>query len=74
MQDPSEVRRRKRRCNGAVLGGLLLMLLAGLVDSWRVAPLAATTFAGIAGFALVMYGVHLGWLVFYESESDGPPS
>jgi hypothetical protein len=23
---------------------------------------------------LLMYGVHLGWLVFYDRESDGPPS
>ncbi len=34
----------------------------------------ATTAAAIAGFVLLMYGVHLGWSVFYDSESDGPPS
>jgi hypothetical protein len=30
--------------------------------------------AAIAGFVLLMYGVQVGWLVFYDRESDGPPS
>ena len=33
-----------------------------------------TTIVALAGMALVMYGVHVGWLVFYEREPDGPSS
>jgi hypothetical protein len=37
-------------------------------------PPLATTVAAIAGFVIVMYGVHVGWLVFYDRETDGPSS
>jgi hypothetical protein len=74
MQDPDEIRRRKRRSTKAVLAGLSLMAVALLVSSLRLLPDAATTLAAIVGFSLVMYGVPLGWLIFYERESDGPPA
>jgi hypothetical protein len=74
MQDPDEIRRRKRRSTKAVLAGLSLMAVALLVSSLRMLPDAATTLAAIVGLCLVMYGVHLGWVIFYERESDGPPA
>jgi hypothetical protein len=74
MQHPDEIRRRKRRSTKAVLAGLSLMAVALLVSSVRLLPDAATTLAAIVGLCLVMYGVHLGWVIFYERESDGPPA
>ena len=74
MQDPDEIRRRKRRCNQAVLAGLCLLALALLVSSLHLLPDAATTVAAIVGLCLMMYGVHVGWVIFYERESDGPPA
>ena len=74
MLDPAEIRGRKRRSNRSVLGGICLMAVSLLVSSWELAPPMATTLAAIAGFLLLMYGVHLGWLVFYDREPDGPPS
>ena len=50
------------------------MAFALLVSSVELAPPLATTVAAIAGFGLVMYGVHLAWLVFYDREPDGPSS
>jgi hypothetical protein len=50
------------------------MAAALLVSSWGVAPDPATTVVAIAGFLILMYGVHLAWLVFYEREPDGPSS
>jgi hypothetical protein len=73
MQDPDQIRRRKRRSTKAVLAGLSLMAVALLVSMLRLLPDGATTLAGILGFCLVMYGVHLGWVIFYEREPDGPP-
>jgi hypothetical protein len=74
MQDAALIRSRKRRSNRAVLAGLLLMSVALLVSSWELAPDIATTVAAIAGFLILMYGVHLAWLMFYEREPDGPSS
>ena len=74
MQDPDEIRRRKRRSTKAVLAGLSLMAVALLVSSLPLLPDLATTLAAIVGFSLVMYGVHVGWVIFYERESDGPPA
>jgi hypothetical protein len=71
--DPQVVRTRKRRCTRAVLGGLVVMAVALLLSGRRLAPDLLTTAAAIGGFGMVMYGVHLGWLVFYEQEPDGPP-
>jgi hypothetical protein len=73
MQDPDGIRRRKRRSTKAVLAGLSLMSVALLVSVLGMLPDAATTLAAILGFGLVMYGVHLGWLIFYDGDSDGPP-
>ena len=74
MQDMAEIRRRKRRANRAVLIGLCLMALAMLVSSRDLAPPIATTVAAIVGFGLVSYGVQVAWLVFYDSEPEGPSS
>jgi hypothetical protein len=74
QQHPDEIRRRKRRSTKAVLAGLSLISVALLVSVARALPDGATTLAAILGFCLVMYGVHLGWAIFYEAESDGPPA
>jgi hypothetical protein len=74
MQDAAQIHRRKRRSNRAVLAGLCLMTLALLISSWGIAPLLVTTVAAMAGFGLLMYGVHVGWLLFYDREPDGPSS
>ena len=74
MQDPDEIRRRKRRCTKAVLAGLSLIGVSLLVSALSLLPDQATTLAALVGFSLVMYGVHLGWVIVYEQESDGPPA
>ena len=74
MQGPGEIRRRKRRCNQAVLAGLFLLAAALLVSGLHLLPDLATTLVAIMGFSLVMYGVHVGWVIVYERESDGPPA
>ena len=74
MQGAAEIRRRKRRSNRAVVAGLSLIAVALLLSSREVAPAVATTLAAIVGFGLLMYGVHVAWLVFYEREPDGPSS
>ena len=71
--DPEVVRARKRRCTRAVLAGLAVMALALLLSGLRLAPDLLTTATAIVGFCLVMYGVHVGWLIFYDQEPDGPP-
>ncbi|HEY5822252.1 MAG TPA: hypothetical protein VIT20_09770 [Propionibacteriaceae bacterium] len=74
MDDSALTRQRKSRSNRAVLSGVGLMTAALLLSSWELAPLLATTLGAIIGFSLLMYGVHVGWLVFYDRESDGPAS
>jgi Flp pilus assembly protein protease CpaA len=74
MQGAAEIRGRKRRSNRAVVAGLSLIAVALLVSSLRLAPDSVTTAAAIVGFGLLMYGVHLAWLVFYDSEPHGPAS
>jgi hypothetical protein len=74
MQDAAEIRRRKRRSDRAVVAGLSLIVVALLVSSRELAPAFATTLAAIVGFGLLMYGVHVAWLVFYDSEPQGPSS
>ena len=66
MQNAAPIRRWKGRSNRAVLAGLLLMAVALLVSAQELVPDLATTVAAIAGFLILMYGVHLAWLVFYE--------
>jgi hypothetical protein len=74
MQGAAEIGRRKRRSNRAVVAGLSLIAVALLVSSWGLAPDPVTTAAAIVGFGLVMHGVHVAWLVFYDREPDGPSS
>lgn len=74
MQDPAEVSRRKRRSSRAVLAGVSLIATALVLSVQPFAPPITTTVGAITGFALVMYGVHIGWLVFYDREPDGPSS
>jgi hypothetical protein len=74
MQGAAEIRGRKRRSDRAAVAGLSLITVALLISSWRLAPDIVTTAAAIVGFGLVMYGVHLAWLVFYDREPDGPSS
>ena len=74
MQGAAEVHRRKRRADRAVVAGLSLIVVALLLSSREVAPAVATTLAAIIGFVLLMYGVHVAWLVFYDREPDGPAS
>lgn len=74
MEDPQQIQRRKRSSNRSVLGGLLLIAAAVALDTFDLFPLIVTTAGAIVGFVLVMYGVHTGWLVFYERDGDGPPS
>ena len=74
MQDAALVRTRKRRSNKAVLAGMSLIAVALLVSAWELVADLVTTFAAIAGLLILMYGVHLAWLVFYEREPDGPSS
>jgi hypothetical protein len=74
MQDAAEIRRRKRRSDRAVVAGLSLIAVALLVSSRELAPALATTFAAIVGFGLLMYGVHVAWLMFYDREPQGPSS
>lgn len=74
MEDPEVIRARKRRSTRAVLAGLVVMAVALLLSGLRLAPDLLTTFAGAVGFFLVMYGVHLGWAIVYDQETDGPPA
>ncbi len=74
MEDPEVIGARKRRCTRAVLTGLAVMAVALLLSSLRLAPDLLTTGAAIVGFSLVAYGVHLGWVIFYDRETDGPPA
>lgn len=74
MEDPELIRARKRRCTHAVLLGMGVMALAMLASGLRLAPDLLTTAAAIGGFSLVLYGVHVGWVIFYDRETDGPPA
>jgi hypothetical protein len=74
MQDPDAIRRQKRRSSRAVVAGLAAIAIALLVSTMDLLPPVVPTIAAIAGFALIMYGVHVGWLVFYNREPDGPAS
>ena len=71
--DPEVIRARKRRCTQAVFVGLVVMAVALLASGARLAPDLLTTAAAVLGFSSVMYGVHVGWLIFYDREPDGPP-
>lgn len=72
--DPAEIWRQKRLCNRTVLAGVLLMGTALLVSRAELVPLLFSTFMAVLGFILLLYGVHVGWVIFYDREDDGPPS
>jgi len=72
--DPAEVGRRKRRSSRAVIAGCSLMASALLLSGYDIGPPLATTVGAVVGFVLLLYGVHVGWLVFYDRDDDGPPA
>lgn len=74
MQNPAEVRRRQRRSSRSVVAGIGLMGSSLVVSAWEMVHPVVTTVGAIIGFVMLMYGVHLGWLVFYERDPDGPAS
>jgi len=74
MQDAAAIWRRKRRSNRAVLVGVVIVGFALLGSSLEVAPMLVTTILALVGMVLVMYGVHVGWLLFFDREPDGPSS
>jgi hypothetical protein len=74
MEDPQVIRALKRRSTRAVLAGVVVMALALLVSGLQLAPDLLTTAAAIAGCSMMMYGVHLGWVIVFDRESDGPPA
>ncbi len=74
MDEPADIQRLKQRCNRSVLAGVVAMGLAMLVSGAGLAPALLTTVVAVMGFALLVYGVHVGWALVYNRESDGPPS
>ena len=74
MEDPQVVGALKRRCTRAVLAGLVVMALALLVSGLQLTPDLLSTVAAVAGCSMMMYGVHLGWVIVFDRESDGPPA
>ncbi len=70
--DAAEVGRRKRRCSRAVIAGCALMAVALVLSAYGIGPPAATTAGALVGLALLIYGVHVGWLIFYDRDDDGP--
>lgn len=74
MQDPAQVRRRKRISNRTVFTGSCWMVVALVASAADLVPPLATTLLALAGFVLLVYGVHVGWLIFYEGDPDGPSS
>lgn len=74
MSPRDEIRNRKLRSNRAVLVGLLLMVIALLASAYGIAPQLLTTAAAVVGFGYLLYGVHVGWTIFYDREPDGPSS
>lgn len=50
------------------------MTVAMVLSGLGVGSPLATTVGALAGFVLLAYGVHVGWLVFYERDPDGPAS
>ena len=72
--DAAEVGRRKRRCSRAVIAGCSLMVSALLLSAYEVGPPLATTIGALVGLVLLVYGVHVGWLIFYDRDDDGSPT
>jgi hypothetical protein len=57
-----------------VVSGLGMIAIALLVSNYNLAPALSTTIAALIGFLVLLYGLNVGWLVFYEREPDGPSS
>ncbi|WP_375426382.1 hypothetical protein [uncultured Friedmanniella sp.] len=74
MQHPAEVWRRKRRSSRAVIAGVVEMVVSMVLSVLQMAPPLVTTIGWLIGFVLVLYGVHVGWLIFYDRDPDGPSS
>ena len=72
--DPAEVGRRKRRSSRSALAGCSLMAVALVLSAHGVGPPVTTSVGALVGFVLLLYGVHVGWLVFYDRDDDGPPT
>jgi L-lactate permease len=72
--DAAEIRRRKRRSNRAVFVGVCQMALGLLCSAKGLGPQLASTVAAVIGLVFLVYGVHVGWLVFYDRDPDGPSS
>jgi hypothetical protein len=72
--DPAEVGRRKRRSSRSALAGCSLMVAALVLSAHDVGPPVTTMAGAVVGFVLLLHGVHVGWLVFYDRDDDGPAS
>lgn len=71
---PNEIWRLKRRSSRAAIAGLVEMAVCMLLSGLHTGPPLLTTVGWLVGFALFLYGVHVGWMVFYDREPDGPSS
>lgn len=74
MQDAELIRSRKRRSSRAVVAGSSLITVALVLSALQVGAPLITTIGALVGFVFLLYGVHIGWLIFYEREPDGPSS
>ena len=74
MQEPTDVWRRKRRANRAVLAGVAEMVVTMVLSAQHTGPLLLTTLGWLTGLALVVYGVHVGWMVFYDRDPRARPA
>jgi len=74
MQDDAEAGRRKRLSSRCVVAGISFMGSALLVSVRDVLPPVVPTVAALIGFVFLLYGVHVGWLVFYDRDPEGPSS
>ena len=50
------------------------MVAALVLSAHDVGPPLTTTVGAVVGFVLLLHGVHVGWLVFYDRDDDGPAS
>ena len=74
MQDAELIRSRKRRSSRAVVAGSSLIAVAMVLSAMNFTSPLVTTIGALVGFVFMLYGVHVGWLIFYEREPDGPSS
>jgi hypothetical protein len=74
MQDATAIGNLKRRSSRCVVAGASLIAVAMVLSGLDFTDPLITTIGAIVGFVFILYGVHIGWLVFYEREPDGPAS